>query len=165
MRDWYETCRQRLCLTAARYVGHDAEDVVQDAFLRAFRFGAAFRGDSAPLTWLHRIVVNESINHYRKRARRERADLFSANRRRMASSFEDTLAVRRALRALPPDEYRVFVMYELIGRSHREIAALLSIPVGTSKWRLARARAHLQETLGGRGLTRRARRRPRLAVC
>ena len=56
----YETFRQRLCLTAARYGGQDAEGVMQDAFRRAFRFGTAFRGDSAPLTWLHCIVVNES---------------------------------------------------------------------------------------------------------
>jgi RNA polymerase sigma-70 factor (ECF subfamily) len=156
----YETSRRQLCATAARYAGHDAEDIVQEAFLRAIRFGQAFRGDSAPLTWLHRIVVNESIDYCRKRARRERADLLAANHRPRVTSFDDAIAVRRALGTLSVNEYRVFVMYELIGRSHREIAALLSIPVGTSKWRLARARARLQQKLSNRGLARRVRRRP-----
>jgi RNA polymerase sigma factor (sigma-70 family) len=95
----YERFRPQLRAVAARYVGNDAEDVVQDAFLSALSSGHAFRGDSAPLTWLHRVVVNHSLGRCRKRAIRARAPLRHANRPKQAS-VEETFALRVALRKL-----------------------------------------------------------------
>jgi RNA polymerase sigma-70 factor, ECF subfamily len=165
----YESFRRQLCGTAARYVGNDAEDIVQEAFLSALRFGRAFRGEAEPLTWLHRIVINKSLDYHRKRARRDHAQLNlpdpphppGANRTRIATPPEEALTVRKALRHLTSREYRVFVMHDVLGYSHDEIARLLSIPMGTSKWRLGRARRRLQEQLADGGLVRTVRPRRR----
>ena len=146
----YERSRRQLCIVASRYVGRDAEDVVQDAFVRALRFDRSFRGDAAPLTWLHRIVVNDSLNHYRRRDRWHTFLRRHIQPRFTQSSQENTLAIRLALRELTSHEYRVFVLYEVSGHSHNEIATLLSIPIGTSKWRLASARRRLQALLSDR---------------
>lgn len=142
----YERSQRQLRAVAARYVGDEAEDVVQDAFLRALRSGDAFRGDSTPLTWLHRIVVNASIDRCRKRHRREQ---FSQEHRPriVRAAVEDSLAVRSALRRLTWDQRRVFVMYDVLGHTHNEIAGLLAIAPGTSKRRLANARKRLQKAL------------------
>ena len=167
----YESSRRQLCGTAARYVGNDAEDIVQEAFLSALRFGRAFRGDAAPLTWLHRIVINKSMDYHRRRARRVDAHLkhlphlAAANRPGIATRPEEALTVRKMLRHLSSDEYRVFVMHDLLGYSHDEIARLLSIPMGTSKWRLGRARRRLREQLADGGLVRTVRRRRRASAC
>ena len=161
LADLYQRARGQLRCVAARFVQNDAEDIVQDAFVSALRTSPMFRGDAAPLTWVHRIVVNHSIELCRKRTVRE------AYRRRLhplriaSTSCEDKLAIRMALRRLAHDEYRVFVLYEVIGYSHDEIAKRLAIPLGTSKWRLARARKRLQESLSDTRRLRNRRRRQR----
>jgi RNA polymerase sigma-70 factor (ECF subfamily) len=144
----YERSLRQLCAVAARYVGHEAEDVVQDAFLSALRSGSRFRGDATPLTWLHRIVVNESIDRYRKRSRWERAYPRLSQRPTMANArYEDAAALRTALRQLTRDQRRVFVLYDVLGHTHNEIARQLDIPSGTSKSRLSDARRRLREAL------------------
>lgn len=144
----YEQSRRQLRAVAARYVGDDAEDVVQDAFVSALRYGTTFRGDSAPLTWLFRIVTNTSIDHCRRRSRREHAALGDARRPVLTDpSVEESLALRKALRRLTPEQCRVFVMYDVLGHTHVEIARLLAIPLGTSKSRLSEARRRLRQAL------------------
>jgi RNA polymerase sigma-70 factor (ECF subfamily) len=144
----YERSRRQLRAVAARYVGDEADDVVQDAFLNALRSGSAFRGDAMPLTWLHRIVVNESINHCRRRNRRDRLHPGTAHHPATAQAgFADALAIRRALRQLPSDQSRVFLMFDVLGHTHNEIARQLAIPLGTSKSRLADARRRLRKAL------------------
>ena len=156
----YETSREQLRAVAARYVGDEAEDVVQDAFVRALRYASAFRGDATPLTWLHRIVVNTSIDHCRRRKRRDPSCLPPPPVMEEAR-YEESLAVRHALGGLTPDHRRVFVMYEAIGLTHKEIAAELAIPVGTSKGRLSTARIRLQHALAREDGRRRSVRRRR----
>lgn len=144
----FERSRRQLCTVASRYVGQDdAEDVVQNAFVRALRFERSFRGEAAPLSWLHRIVVNDSINYCRKRYRHNALHIGQAHLKGTQFSLEDRLAVRWALFGLPRDQYQVLVMYEVSGRTHKEISVRLSIPAGTSKWRLATARKCLQRWL------------------
>jgi RNA polymerase sigma-70 factor, ECF subfamily len=144
----YEQSRRQLRAVAARYVGDDAEDVVQDAFVSALRYGNTFRGDSAPLTWLYRIVTNTSIDHCRRRSRREHAARGDACRPVLAdAALDESLALRTALRRLTPEQGRVFVMYDVLGHTHVEIARLLAIPLGTSKSRLSEARRRLRKAL------------------
>jgi RNA polymerase sigma-70 factor (ECF subfamily) len=146
--DVYEQSRRQLRAVAARYVGDEAEDVVQDAFVSALRYGTGFRGDSAPLTWLYRIVINTSIDHCRSRSRREHAALRHGQRRVMVdAALDETLALRTAYRQLTPEQCRVFVMYDVLGHTHVEIARLLAIPLGTSKSRLSEARRRLRKAL------------------
>ena len=145
--DVYEQSRRQLRAAAARYVGDDAEDVVQDAFVSALRYGDSFRGDSAPLTWLYRIVMNTSIDHCRRRRRREHAALYDACPVRADAALDESLALRTALRQLTPEQCRVFVMYDVLGHTHVEIARLLAIPLGTSKSRLSEARRRMRKVL------------------
>jgi RNA polymerase sigma-70 factor (ECF subfamily) len=150
----YEQSRKQLRAVAARYVGDDAEDVVQDAFVSALRYGNTFRGDSAPLTWLYRIVTNRSIDHCRRRNRRDHPALGDALRpARADAAVEESLALRTALRWLTPEQCRVFVMYDVLGHTHVEIARLLAIPLGTSKSRLSEARRRLREALSPSALS------------
>ena len=143
----YEHSQRQLRAVAARYVGDEAEDVVQDAFLNALRWGNAFRGDATPLTWLHRIVVNASIDHCRRRGRREQLQTRLGRPTMTGALFDDKFEIRTALRQLPSDQRRVFVLYDVLGHTHREIARRLEIPLGTSKSRLSDARRRLREVL------------------
>jgi RNA polymerase sigma-70 factor, ECF subfamily len=144
----YEQNRRQLRSVAARYVGQDAEDVVQDAFLRALRSSHGFRGDAAPLTWLSRIVVNASLDRCRRRTRWEHARPRLAHRATIANAAgESSMAIRTALRRLTRDQRKVFVLYDVLGHTHREIAQRLAIPAGTSKSRLSDARRRLRDAL------------------
>jgi RNA polymerase sigma-70 factor (ECF subfamily) len=144
----YEQSRRQLRAVAARYVGEDAEDVVQEAFLRALRSRHGFRGDAAPLTWLSRIVVNASLDRCRRRSRWEHAYPRLAHRSSIANApVESAVAIRTALRRLTRDQRRVFVLYDVLGHTHNEIARRLAIPPGTSKSRLSDARRRLREAL------------------
>jgi RNA polymerase sigma-70 factor (ECF subfamily) len=145
----YEESRGRLRAVAARYVGDDADDVVQDAFVSALRYGNSFRGDASPLTWLYRIVTNTSIDHCRRRGRRDQLLLAEGHHppTPAGAAVEEAFALRTALRELTTEQCRVFVMYEVLGHTHVEIARRLAIPLGTSKSRLSEARRRLRKAL------------------
>jgi RNA polymerase sigma-70 factor, ECF subfamily len=158
----YERSGRYLRAVASRYVGDDAEDVVQDAFVSALGSASGFRGDAAPLTWVRRIVRNASIDRYRKQLLRERSHLRRPDTPIAGGSSLDTLfMIRAALRELTREQYRVFLLYDLIGYTHTEIAERLNIPYGTSKSRLFEARRRLQDELSQLGLTVTPRRRTR----
>jgi len=145
----YERSQRQLRAVAARYVGDEAEDMVQEAFLRALRCGDSFRGDAAPLTWLSRIVINACLDRCRKQRRWAQASPRYASRRPvlMDATVEETLAIRRALRGLTSAQREVFLLYDVLGHTHNEIAARLAIPPNTSKSRLSDARRRLREGL------------------
>lgn len=156
----YEESRGRLRAVAARYVGDDAEDVVQDAFVSALRYSSSFRGDASPLTWLYRIVMNASIDHCRRRSRREPLLLDAHRPILAAAAVEETFALRTALRELTTEQCRVLVMYDVLGHTHVEIARRLAIPLGTSKSRLSEARRRLRKALSEGVEDQAGRRRP-----
>ena len=145
----YERSRPQLRAVAARYVGDEAEDVVQEACLRALRRGDGFRGDAAPLTWLSRIVVNVCLDRCRRRSRWTHArPRYERHHPTMVNAtVEETLAIRKALRRLTAVQRQVFVMYDVLGHTHKEIAQRLAIPLNTSKSRLSDARQRLREVL------------------
>ena len=145
----YERSRPQLRAVAARYVGEDAEDVVQEAFLRALRWSGDFRGDAAPLTWLTRIVVNACLDRCRRRSRwtHARPGFVAHHPTVTNASVDKRLAMRRALRRLTPVQRQVFVLYDVLGHTHKEIAERLAIPLNTSKSRLSDARQRLREVL------------------
>lgn len=145
----YEQSQRRLRAVAARYVGDEAEDVVQEAFLRALRWGDGFRGDAAPLTWLSRIVVNACLDRCRKSRRWTHArPRYARHHPTMTNAtVEETLAMRAALRRLTSVQREVFVLYDVLGHTHKEIAQRLDIPLNTSKSRLSDARKRLREEL------------------
>lgn len=133
---------------------HDAEDVVQEACLRAFRFIDGFRGGDSR-AWLLTIVRHTCYTWLRKNRAHEPAafdeelDDFEAE----ASAEElllqnaDQHALRRAIEDLPAEFREVIVLRELEGLSYKEIAVIAGVPLGTVMSRLARARKRLQQSL------------------
>ena len=132
------------------------DDALQDAYLRAHRNLASFRGDAAFGTWLHRIVRNTCIDHARRTSRRVEAPLpddtgahaaIPQAHRPMDDRVTDRLAVRAALARLRPEHREVLVLVDADGVDYEEAAARLGIPVGTLSSRLTRARTHLRTLL------------------
>ena len=153
-RELYETHVDRVYRLAYRMAGDEvlAQDITQDTFIRAFDRIHDFRGDSAFGTWLHAVGNSVALNTLRKvkRFRARETDLDEA--RLVGSGGGDAEPdlrdrLRRAIDDLP-DKYRVvFLMHDVEGFKHREIADTLGMQVGTSKAQLSRARAKLRESL------------------
>ena len=139
----------------------EAEDLAQDAFLQVFRKLASFRGDSALSTWLHRIAVNTVLMHFRRKAPRavsldqpysSRQDAKPARREygtrdgRLETSVT-RVALNRAISELPESCRAIFLLHEVEGYQHREIAELLGCSVGNSKSRLHKAKLQIRDFL------------------
>jgi RNA polymerase sigma-70 factor (ECF subfamily) len=140
----------------------EAEDLTQDAFLQGFRRLSTFRGDSALSTWLHRIAVNTVLMHFRKRSIRpisidEPLDRDVPHVRReygridgRLSGSVDRIALSRAIRELPEGYRKIFLLHEVEGYKHQEIARMLRCSVGNSKSQLHKAKLRIRELLGYR---------------
>jgi RNA polymerase sigma-70 factor (ECF subfamily) len=134
--------------------GRDADELTQDVFVRLWQKLGTFRGDSSFATWLHRLAVNVVIERFRTdQARRARLhdgeDIFEmlagpAQTRDLGMDFE------AALEKLPDGAREIFVLHDVEGYKHHEIATLLEISAGTSKAQLHRARMMLRKHLGPR---------------
>jgi RNA polymerase sigma-70 factor, ECF subfamily len=150
--------RDRLWAVALRTLcdPEEAADALQEAMISAFRRAGDFRGDSAVTTWLHRIVVNASLDRLRRRSAHAASsvgdegalDLMATQGRVPATtdpaSLRDTaLDVEAALRLIPPEQRAALVLVDMLGYSVADAAAVLEISVGTVKSRCARGRARL----------------------
>jgi RNA polymerase sigma factor (sigma-70 family) len=128
----------------------EADDATQEVFIRAWRKLPLFRGDAAFGTWLHRLAVNLLLGRrrtqatYRDRFGGDVAQLERAGTRDRADLRVDFEA---AIQTLPAGAREVFVLYDVEGYSHDEIAHLLDVSVGTSKSQLHRARMSLRQYL------------------
>lgn len=137
----------------------EAEDLTQDAFLQVFRKLATFRGDSALSTWLYRIAVNTVLMHFRKKVLRqvsldEPYNQDAKNVRREYGRRDDRLtgsvdriALARAIQELPHGYRTIFLLHEVEGYEHQEIAELLDCSVGNSKSQLHKAKLRVRELL------------------
>jgi RNA polymerase sigma-70 factor, ECF subfamily len=147
----YDAHTPALYRLALRMLGGDAsaaEDVVQEAWIRAVERMESFRGDSAIRTWLSGFVVRIAQEAMRAPVQLEERDLelMASDDRRLTGAV-DRVDLERAIAALPPGFRSVLVLHDVEGRTHDEIADLLGIVVGTSKSQLARARAALRLAL------------------
>jgi RNA polymerase sigma-70 factor (ECF subfamily) len=144
---------------AVRLTGNeeDARDVVQDAYLRAWRSIGAFRGDAALSTWLYRITANCASTHLARR-RRHRTEPFTfgldpvdvrheAQPEAMAESSLDLELLAQAVDELPPKLRAVVVLKDVYGLPHEAIAEELGISLSAAKVRLHRARRRLRESM------------------
>ena len=129
----------------------DAEDAVQEAFLRAYRSRASFRQDASLWTWVYRILLNTCRDVGRRRTTRGEAPLDEPHIERPAQDVDQPLrlALKHALDDLSPIYREVFVLCEVEGHTHREVGEILDIPEGTSKGRLFEARQRLKAHLRG----------------
>ena len=138
---------------------HDAEDVAQDAFLRAFKFFGGFRGGNSR-AWLLSIVRNTAYTWLQKNRRHEIATVFdetthdvedpAANPEVLLLKNADRQEIMKAVEELPVEFREAMILRELEGMSYQEIADMTEVPVGTVMSRLARARKHLQQSLSQR---------------
>lgn len=144
VRQVYGVCRRLLDND------HDAEDLTQAVFLRAWRRLGGFRGRSRFGTWLRRVAVNLVIDERKSSWRRQfDAESEEESDREAARSASPGAAMdlERAIALLPPGPRRVLVLHEVEGYTHAEMARLLGVTTGTTKTQLSRARRALQELL------------------
>jgi RNA polymerase sigma-70 factor (ECF subfamily) len=159
----YRLHSRRVYALCLRMVGNaaEAEDLAQDAFLQLFRKIATFRGESAFSTWLHRLAVNVVLMILRKKTLSETSldetsdpdDESSGPRKEIGatdlvlSGSIDRVHLERAIEQLPPGYRQVFVLHDVQGFEHNEIAGLMGCSIGNSKSQLHKARMRLRELL------------------
>ena len=154
----YERHNRRVYSLCLRMVANatEAEDLSQEVFVQLFRKVGSFRGESAFTTWLHRLTVNHVLMHFRKKGVRlekttdegeisEMQDFIQAVTER--PRFIDRIALDKAISDLPPGYRTVFVLHDVEGFEHEEVAAMLGVSVGTSKSQLHKARMRLRDLI------------------
>jgi len=160
----YASHRKRvygLCLRMVRNPA-DAEDLSQQAFLQAFRKIGTFRGESGFSTWLHRVTINVVLMYLRRKKPTEalpqgvESPTLNGEVPRELGADDvslvaaiDRLNLSRALNQLPSGYRRYFLLHDVIGYKHSEIARILRCSVGCSKSQLHRARRRLRDLLQG----------------
>jgi RNA polymerase sigma-70 factor (ECF subfamily) len=145
----------RVYSLCARMTGNRAraEELTQDVFVRAWEKLSLFRGESAFSTWLHRLAVNVVLNarkaEGRDRSRLEEGDDPDAlgGKASAVPRHGDRIDLEAAIATLPPGARQVFVLHDVEGYKHEEIAQLLGVTAGGSKAQLHRARLLLREAL------------------
>lgn len=134
----------------------EAEDLTQEVFIQLFRKVGSFRGDSAFSTWLHRLTVNQVLMYFRRRSVKnekvsddgempEQTVTGTANPNRM--QVVDRIALKNAVALLPNGYKSVFLLHDVEGFEHEEVARRLGISIGTSKSQLHKARLKLRTLL------------------
>ena len=159
----YRKYSRRIFAICKRMVNDEsiADDLVQETFLCAFRRLDTFRGDSLFSTWLHRIAVNASLMYLRRtkidpcaksvelqspNEDEGERELFTVRDNRLMSTAS-RIRLERAVRLLPPGYRMVFILHDIEGYEHSEIAAILGCTAGNTKSQLHKARKRLRELL------------------
>ena len=154
----YQRYNRRTYSLTLRMTGSqtEAEDLTQEVFIQLFRKIGSFRGDSAFSTWLHRLTVNQVLMHFRRRSYKnektsedgempEQTVHGTANPNKMP--VVDRIALKNAISELPNGYRNVFLLHDVEGFEHEEVARHLGISVGTSKSQLHKARLKLRALL------------------
>lgn len=158
----YSLHKRRIYSLCLRMVGNvaEAEDLTQEAFLQLHRKIDSFRGDSAFSTWLHRLAINVVLMHLRKKGlslisldeameptlEEGSGRSFGAPDLTLAGSI-DRLALQRAVANLPAGYRLIFILHDIEGYEHNEIASMLECSIGNSKSQLHKARLKLRDAL------------------
>ena len=158
----YERHKRRVYSLCLRMTANtaEAEDLTQEAFLQLYRKIGTFRGESAFSTWLHRLSVNVVLMHLRKKGlpvvsleettQSSEEDSpkrdFGADDVALAGSI-DRLQLQKAVESLPPGYRTIFVLHDVEGYEHNEIAGLVGCSIGNSKSQLHKARMKLRDLL------------------
>lgn len=154
-REFYDMHVDRIYRLSYRMTGDDelAREFTQETFIRAFDRLAEFRHEAAVSTWLHAIAVSVTLNGLRRHRRHSARETELDHAQHLGAPPVDSIEpdlksrLKRAIDAFPEIYRTVFLMHDAEGYTHEEIGAVLNVPVGTSKARLARARARLREAL------------------
>jgi RNA polymerase sigma-70 factor, ECF subfamily len=154
----YGRYHRRIYTLCLRMTGNsaEAEDLTQEIFIHIYRKIGSFRGESALMTWLHRLTVNKVLMHFRKSSvRREKTTADGETPEPSVKSSEtpsqqlavDRLALDKAIAQLAPGYRAVFILHDVEGYEHTEIARARGIAIGTSKSQLHKARLRLRELM------------------
>jgi RNA polymerase sigma-70 factor, ECF subfamily len=147
-----------LCLRMTANVA-EAEDVTQDAFIQVFRKLGSFRGESALSTWIYRVATNTALMHFRRKVLRQVSLDQPPSQDKPKETFDlpqqdghltgtvDRIALTRAIGELPQGYRTIFLLHDVEGYGHQEIARLLNCSVGNSKSQLHKARLKIRESL------------------
>ncbi len=153
----YQLYKDRVFNIAYRMANsqQDAEDITQMAFMRVFKKIDSFRGESAFSSWVYRLTVNVCINHFRKEKKKKEmvvnelseqtTNLKTLKTNEQGSKMKPFL--EKAIQALPAGYRMIFVLYDIEGYKHEEIAGMMNISEGTSKSQLHKARRELRQFL------------------
>ena len=134
----------------------ESEDLTQEVFIQLFRKIGSFRGESAFSTWLHRLTVNQVLMHFRRRSvKNEKTSEDGEMPEQIVPGTEnqsrmpvlDRIALKNAIEQLPPGYKNAFILHDVEGFEHEEVARILGISVGTSKSQLHKARLKLRGLL------------------
>jgi RNA polymerase sigma-70 factor, ECF subfamily len=134
----------------------EAEDLTQETFIQLYNKIGSFRGDSAFTTWLHRMTVNQVLMHFRRRKSRPEfttaegetpVQIVQGTENHSRMPIVDKIALENAISHLAPGYRAVFVLHDVEGHEHREIAEMLGISEGTSKSQLHKARLKLRSLI------------------
>ena len=156
----YKAHSGKLFSLACRMVGNptDAEDLLQEIFLSAHRKLDGFRGESALGTWLYRLATNQCLDYLRSRAAKaglltgaldDEIGLADAGSRKLAERTVAKMDLERAVAKLPEGARAAFVLHDVEGLEHREVAEVLGVAEGTSKSQVHKARLRLRALLTG----------------
>jgi RNA polymerase sigma-70 factor (ECF subfamily) len=159
--DLYRQHAGRLYSLTFRMAGsaQEAEDLLQDVFLHVHRKLGSFRGESSLGTWLYRIAMNHCLDYLRGRQARAGRATESLEDDRVAEPVAPAPAVpsavtrldlERAISRLPEGCRAAFLLHDVEGFEHHEVADILGVSIGTSKSQVHRARTKLRQMLGGR---------------
>ncbi len=151
----YDLYKDRVFSTAIRILGNvqDAEDAAQEIFIRIFRTIKTFREDAAFSAWVYKIAVNTCINHLKKRKRCDAGELPDSIPDETSGETDTDrpktihVLLERQIARLPEKCRTVFILHEIEGFNHEEIAEIMGISPGTSKSQLFFARSSLREKL------------------
>ncbi len=158
----FNTHKTKVYAICLRMTGNtaEAEDLTQDVFLQVFRKLASFRGDAALSTWIHRVAINIVLMHFRKKGLHqlsldEPVSQAAGSPKREFGKIDDRLsgsvdrlALIRAMKELPAGYRNIFVLHEVDGYEHQEIARRLCCSIGNSKSQLHKAKSRMRTLLG-----------------
>ncbi|MEO1049189.1 MAG: RNA polymerase sigma factor [Bacteroidota bacterium] len=153
-RDFYEYYSKKVFITCLRYskCQDEAEDILQECFIKVFKNLKNFRGDSKLETWIKRIAINTALNY-----QRSKLYLFPmVDVEHVKNEFEEDFTLSnyhfkellKMIQELPSGCQVIFNLYAIEGYNHKEISEMLGVSVGTSKSQYARAKSLLKEMLG-----------------
>lgn len=148
-----------LCLRMTRNAA-DSEDLTQEVFIQLFRKIGSFRGESQFTSWLHRLTVNQVLMYFRRVTARKgkivqdietEISISDKGKPSVPAQLMDKIALDAALAQLPPGRRSIFILFDIEGYSHEEIASMRGCSVGNSKSQLHKARMSLRLLLKAGG--------------
>jgi RNA polymerase sigma factor (sigma-70 family) len=149
----YESFYGSMMATCLRYSNcrEDARDILNEGFIKVFRYLNRYKVGTSLNSWIRRIMINTSIDYYRKELRHRTEDIENAYYKESDTvdpiSHYSAKEIMKVIQQLPPSYRAVFNLYAIEGYSHKEVAEMLGITCSTSRSNLVKARAKLKELL------------------